>query len=61
MKKFPDRQKEKQDSREEDIRRLLEGEISPSDLRKENGFASCLPLQLFKIVAIGNKKLIDLK
>ena len=40
MKKFPDRVKEKQASRDEDERRLRDGEISPNELRRENGFAS---------------------
>lgn len=61
MKKFPNRVKEKQASRDEDERRLRDGEISPNELRRENGFASSLDISKFKITHIGTKKLKDIK
>jgi uncharacterized protein with LGFP repeats len=36
--KFADRAAQKQRAREEDNRRLKDGEVSPSELRKENAF-----------------------
>lgn len=46
--------REKEASRAVDAARLASGEVDPLRLRKENGFFSALPLNRFKVVAIGN-------
>jgi len=48
-----ERARQKQESRDRDLARLASGEISAAELNRENGFFSALPLQSFKIEAIG--------
>jgi len=56
-----ERPAEKQRSREEDQRRLDAGEITPEELRRENGFASSLPLSKFRITHIGKTPIGKMK
>ncbi len=51
------RAREKQASRDADAGRLASGNASHDDLSRENGFFSSLPVQDFRIVAIGKKRL----
>jgi len=46
---------EKQVSRERDAARLRSGEVSPEELRKENGWASRLQLDRYRVTAIGGQ------
>ncbi len=52
-----ERARQKQASRDEDARRLAAGEITRSELRRENGMVSGMDLSNASIVAIGGKKL----
>lgn len=47
----------KQASRDEDARRLLSGEISNDELRRENSFLGALDVSKLRTVAIGGKPL----
>lgn len=47
----------KQASRDEDARRLLSGEISNDELRRENSFLGALDVSMLRMVAIGGKPL----
>lgn len=49
---------EKQASRERDFVRLGAGEISESDLRRENGIGSRLPLNRYQMSAIGGRSIL---
>ena len=49
------RVKEKQVSRAKDAARLQSKSIGRAELREANGFFSALPLNRYKIVAIGGK------
>ncbi len=40
-----ERQREKQVSRDEDARRLAEGEVTPEQLQRENAFFQGLPVE----------------
>lgn len=48
---------EKQASREDDRRRLAEGQIDPSGLARENDFFAALDLPSFKIASIGRRRI----
>jgi hypothetical protein len=50
-----ERARQKQARRDRDNARLDAGEISPTELNRENGFFSALPLAKFKIVSIGGR------
>jgi hypothetical protein len=47
----------KQASRDRDLERLRNGEVTPEELAKENDFFAALDLTKFKIVAMGGKPL----
>jgi hypothetical protein len=49
------RAREKQASRESDELRLRSGMVNREGLRRENDFFSSLPLEKFRIVAIGGR------
>ena len=46
-------------SRDEDLRRLAAGEVTPAQLTTENCIFSVLPLHTFRITAIGGKPVAD--
>lgn len=52
-----ERARQKQASRERDLARLRNGEVSPAELAHENNFFAALDLPSFKIVAIGGRPL----
>ena len=45
----------KQASRDEDARKLADGEMSPAEMRRKNSFFGAMSLGGFKMVAIGGK------
>ena len=45
----------KQASRDEDARKLADGEMSPAEMRRKNSFFGALSLGGYKMVAIGGK------
>ena len=53
---FPNRAAVKQRSRDRDAARIRAGQVSASQLRLENGFASSLPLAAFRIGRIGKRR-----
>lgn len=52
-----DRVRQKQSSRDGDLRRLRAGEVTVEEFKIENGFCSSLNLRQFRIPKIGNKEL----
>lgn len=50
-----ERAHQKQASRDRDLARLRNGEISPAELAQENNFFAALDLPSFKIVSIGGR------
>lgn len=42
-------------SRDDDLRRLAAGEVTPAQLERENCIFTVLPLHTFRITAIGGK------
>jgi len=52
-----ERARQKQASRERDLARLRNGEVSPAELAHENNFFAALDLPRFKIVSISGRPL----
>lgn len=52
---------EKQASRDRDRLRLNSGSVDREELRRENGFFSSLPLQGFRIAAVGGRRVGKLR
>lgn len=52
-----DRAKEKQQSRDQDEQDLRDGKVTKEELRKRNGFFSCLDLSNFKILLKNGKEI----
>lgn len=48
---------EKQASRDRDAARLRQGDVSRQELRRENSYFAALPLDRYKMVAIGGKSI----
>ena len=53
-----ERAHEKQLSRDRDAVRLVSGEVSAVELRRENGIGSHLPLGRYQVVAIGGRSIL---
>jgi hypothetical protein len=49
---------EKQESRDRDAARLKQGVVSRDELRRENSFFAGLPLNRYKMVAVGGKSIV---
>lgn len=50
-----ERARQKQASRDRDARRLADGEVTPTELRRENAFFGSLDFSRFRMTAIGDR------